>query len=108
MAKQAAMKPNRFNAARCWDMFQNDEDFLLLMELATKGAIIDPDLQFILQHIPEELRHTEVALAKVFQAHAISSWMGKRQRSFSTYGHLKGIGSTTPCSFKPFTFGLQV
>ena len=74
MAKQAAMKPNRFNAARCWEMFQNDEDFLLLLELATKGAIIDPDLKFILQSIPEEFRHTEVALAKVFQAHAISSW----------------------------------
>jgi len=77
-AKQAAQKPSRFNAERCKQLYFYDEDYELLMELATRGAIIDPDPDFIPQSIPEEFRSTEVILSKVFQAHAIDSWLKGR------------------------------
>lgn len=73
-SKQAAQKAGRFNAARCQALYAGDFNFPLLMELATRGAIIDPDPEFIPQPIPEDFRPTEITLSKVFQGHAIESW----------------------------------
>jgi len=72
--KQAINKPNRFNAERCERIFSDDPNYSTLMELASVGAIIDVDPQFVPQSIPEEFRHSEVRLSKVFQAHALDSW----------------------------------
>jgi len=107
MAKQAAQKPGRYNAARCTAMFKDDEDFDLLMELATRGAIIDPDSEFMRQSVPEDMRQTEVLLTKVFSG----SWyicLGQRKRRSGSHEYLARDGPVTTFAFQPFPSGVQV
>jgi len=72
--KQAINKPFRYNQERCDRLFSSDPNYPILSELASVGAIIHPDLLFIPQSTPEEFRHSEVTLSKVFQKHALDSW----------------------------------
>ena len=71
--KQAANKPFRFNIERCNRLFADDPNYPILYELASIGAIIYTDPLFVPQCIPEDFRHTEVTLTKVFQKHALDS-----------------------------------
>ena len=72
--KQAVNKPFRFNIERCNRLFAADPNYPILYELASVGAIIDTDPLFVTQCIPEDFRHTEITLTKVFQKHALDSW----------------------------------
>lgn len=72
--KQAINKPLRFNRDRCRKLFSEDPNFQLLLQLASEGAFIDTDPEFIKQSAPEEFRHSEVTLTKVFQKHALDAW----------------------------------
>lgn len=72
--KQARHKPFRFNQERCDRLFKDDPYYLILLQLATIGAVIDTDPLFTPQCVPEDFRHTEVTLTKVFQKHALDAW----------------------------------
>ena len=76
--KQSANKHSRFNAERCARLFSEDPNYSILLELASIGAIIDTDPNFIPQCVPEDFRHSEIALTKVFQKHALDSWVKGR------------------------------
>lgn len=65
-AKQKINKPNRYDSSHCLEYFSDDPDFDLLMELATKGAIIDTDPLFVRHSIPDDFRRVEVELSQVF------------------------------------------
>ena len=89
--KQSINKPFRFNKERCNRLFSEDPNFLLLMELASIGAVIDTDPTFINQSVPEEFRHSEITLSKVFQKHALDSW-GKGRGLLIRLSTLKSTG----------------
>ena len=72
--KQSNNKPFRFNTERCDRLFSDDPIYLVLSELASTGAVIDTDPEFVPQCIPEDFRHSEITLTKVYQKHALDSW----------------------------------
>ena len=72
--KQSVNKPFRFNRERCDRLFSDDPNYSILSELASIGAIIDLDPEFVPQCIPEPFRNSEITLSKFFQKHALDSW----------------------------------
>lgn len=76
--KQARNKPSRFNLERCNSLFPDDPRLPTLQELATVGAVIDTDSEFIRQSVPEPFRPCEVILTHVFQKHGLDSWTKDR------------------------------
>ena len=105
--KQAVNKPFRFNIERCNKLFADDPNYPILYELASIGAIIDTDPLFIPQCIPEDFRHTEITLTKVFQRHALDSWSkGRglllREQTPQSTGQIKVLHfSSNHLVFKP-------
>ena len=105
--KQASNKPFRFNIERCSRLFADDPNYPILYELATIGAIIDTDPQFVPQCIPEDFRHSEITLTKVFQRHALDSWSkGRglllREETLQSNGEIKVLHfSSNHLVFKP-------
>jgi hypothetical protein len=65
---------NRYNEQRCREMFTGDPEFDTLLELATEGATVAIDADFIIQPTPEPLRKLHLRLGNCIPQHAFKLW----------------------------------
>jgi hypothetical protein len=71
---QVKSSRDRFNAERCRDVFAEDPEFDTLMELATVGADVPIDPNFVVQSSPEPLRALHLRLGNCIPQHAFKLW----------------------------------
>lgn len=72
--KKAAVLSSRFNEARCREYFSDDPEFATLLELATNGATIDVDPDFVPNTRPEPFRVSHDTLQHTYEIHAFKFW----------------------------------
>ena len=65
---------DRFNEERCRDVFSGDPEFHTLLELATIGAFVTIEEDFIVQASPEPLRNLHLRLGHCIPQHALKLW----------------------------------
>jgi len=71
---QQNARTDRFNEERCRDMFSDDPEFNTLLELASTGARVPIEDDFVLQGSPEPLRKLHVRLGQCIPKHAFKLW----------------------------------
>lgn len=71
---QLSKSADRFNEARCRDVFSGDPEFSTLLALATVGAIVPVQDDFVVQDQPEPLRKLHLRLGGCIPQHALKLW----------------------------------
>lgn len=71
---QTSMQEDRFNEARCRDVFSLDPEFDTLLQLAREGASVPIDDEFVVQSAPEPLRKLHLRLGDCIPQHAYKLW----------------------------------
>jgi len=79
---QAQSSSGRFNIERCRDVFADDPESDTLCELATQGADVPIDHDFVLQSVPEPLRALHTRLGNCIPQHAYKLWEGGKALLF--------------------------
>lgn len=64
----------RFNESRCRDVFSDDPEFPTLLTLATEGAAVPIQDDFVIQNTPEPLRKLHLRLGNCIPQHAFKLW----------------------------------
>ena len=73
-AAQESKKEFRFNESRCRDVFVDDPEFDTLLLLATVGATVPVEDDFVVQDSPEPLRMLHLRLGQCIPQHAFKLW----------------------------------
>lgn len=71
---QDSQQEDRFNEARCKHVFSCDPEFDTLLMLATSGASVPIEDDFVLQTAPEPLRNLHLRLGGCIPQHALKLW----------------------------------
>ena len=73
---QSVRANDRFNEQRCREIFEGDPEYATLMALATEGAqvVIEDDFVIQIQSTPEPLRNLHVRLGNCIPQHAYRLW----------------------------------
>lgn len=71
---QSSQMDSRFNETRCRQVFSEDPEFDTLLALATLGASVPIQEDFVLQYTPEPLRKLHLRLGNCIPQHAFKLW----------------------------------
>ena len=71
---QDSQRSGRFNESRCTQVFSGDPEFDTLLALATSGASVPIEEEFVLQSSPEPLRSLHLRLGNCIPQHALKLW----------------------------------
>lgn len=71
---QVSQSEGRFNESRCRQVFSEDPEFDTLLMLATTGASVPIEDEFVIQNSPEPLRNLHLRLGSCIPQHALKLW----------------------------------